>query len=135
MFARVIRTLAVMATLGIAAAATPRLARAQDSAVRMEIKSVGDSTFTFNSSQIPWVARGQSGIVVDPRRRDVLVARFKVLSVESGIGSALILGQTQPVSIEHVALLREPRPHWFTSKSFWLGVAGGLVGGFVIGKL
>jgi hypothetical protein len=130
MLARVIRSLAIVAALAVA----PSVVRAQDSAVRMEIKSVGDSTFTFNSSQIPWVARGQNGIVVDPRRRDVLVARFKVLTVESGTGSALILGQTQPVSIDHVALLRQPRPNWFTSKSFWIGVAGGFAGGFIAGK-
>jgi hypothetical protein len=130
MFARVIRSLAIVAALAVA----PSIVRAQDSAVRMEIKSVGDSTFTFNSSQIPWVASGQNGIVVDPRRRDVLVARFRVLTVESGVGSALILGQTQPVSVDHVALLRQPRPHWYTSKSFWIGVAGGVVGGFIAGK-
>ena len=58
MLARVIRNLAIVAALAVA----PGVVHAQDSAVRMEIKSVGDSTFTFNSSQIPWVASGQNGM-------------------------------------------------------------------------
>lgn len=131
MLARIIRTVATVALVAVA----PIVARAQDSAVRMEIRSVGDSTFTFNASQVAWVARGQSGIVVDPRRRDVLVARFRVLSVGDGTGSALILGQTQRVSTDHMALLSEPRPHWYTSKTFWGGLLAGLAAGFALGKL
>jgi hypothetical protein len=130
MLARFVRVLAVTAAVVV----VPAAVRAQDSAIRLEIRSVGDSVFTFNSSPVSWIARGQQGIVVDPRRRDVLVARFTVLNVESGVGNALILGQTQPVSTEHVALLREPRPRWFSSKSFWFGVAAGAVGGMIAGK-
>ncbi len=130
MLARFVRALAVCAAILL----VPAALRAQDSAIRLEIRSVGDSVFTFNSSPVSWIARGQQGIVVDPRRRDVLVARFRVLNVEAGVGNALILGQTQPVSIEHVALLREPRPHWFTSKTFWFGVVAGAVGGVIAGK-
>ena len=131
MLARVLRLGALAAALLV----LPSVARAQDSAVRMEIKTVGDSTFTFNASQVAWVAPGQSGIVVDPRRRDVLVARFKVLSVEDGTGNALILGQTQRVSTDHMALLSEPRPAWYTRKTFWTGLAVGLAAGFGLGKL
>ena len=131
MLARFVRVLTVAAAVLV----LPAAVRAQDSAIRLEIRSVGDSVFTFNSSPVSWIARGQQGIVVDPRRRDVLVARFRVLSVDAGVGNALILGQTQPVSTDHVALLREPRPHWFTSKSFWFGVAAGAAGGFVVGKI
>jgi hypothetical protein len=130
MLARLVRVLAVSAAVLF----VPAAVRAQDSAIRLEIRSVGDSVFTFNSSPVSWIARGQQGIVVDPRRRDVLVARFTVLNVENGVGNALILGQTQPVSTEHVALLREPRPRWFSSKTFWFGVAAGAVGGVIVGK-
>ena len=130
MLARFFRALVVAA----AVLAVPGVARAQDSAIRLEIRSVGDSVFTFNSSPVSWIARGQQGIVVDPRRRDVLVARFRVLNVDAGVGNALILGQTQPVSTEHVALLREPRPHWFSSKSFWFGIVAGAAGALIVDK-
>lgn len=131
MLARALRVAAIAAALAL----LPGIGRAQDSAVRMEIRSVGDSTFTFNASQAAWVAPGQSGIVVDPRRRDVLVARFKVLSVADGTGNALILGQTQRVGTDHMALLSEPRPHWYTSKAFWIGLVAGIASGFTLGKL
>lgn len=121
--------------LGLAFAVTaPRAARAQDTAVRFEIQSVGDSTFTFAASQAAWVARGQKGIAVDPRRRDGLVARFVVLRVDGGVANALILGQSQKVTTDHVALLRPPRMHWYASKRFWTGALGGLAVGFAAGK-
>ena len=126
------RILLVLAlALGYAA---PRAVQAQDSAVRFEIQTVGDSTFSFRASQAPWVARGQQGIAVDPRRRDGLVARFVVLGVDSGIANALILGQSQKVTTDHVVLLRPPRSHWYASKSFWSGALGGLLAGFAVGK-
>lgn len=115
-------------------AAAPRAARAQDSAVRFEIKTVGDSTFTFATSQAPWVARGQKGIAVDPRRRDGLVARFVVLGVDAGTANALILGQSQKVTTDHVVLLRPPQSHWYASKRFWGGALGGLAVGMAIGS-
>jgi len=88
-----------------AAATVPRVAHAQDNAVRFEIRSVGDSTFTFAAPQAPWVTKGQKGIAVDPRRRDGLVARFVVLGVDDGIANALILGQSQKVTTDHVVLM------------------------------
>lgn len=112
----------------------PRAAHAQDTAVRFEIRSVGDSTFTFAAAQAPWVARGQKGIAVDPRRRDGLVARFVVLGVDDGIANALILGQSQKVTTDHVVLLRPPREHWYASRRFWSGALGGLAVGLVAGK-
>lgn len=108
--------------------------RAQDTAVRFEIMSVNDSTFTFNAGHVAWIARGQSGIAVDPRRRDVLVARFRILGVRAGIAEALILGQTQKVTTDHVALVHEPTPRWYTSRSFWSGLLAGLAGGVLIGR-
>jgi fructose-specific phosphotransferase system IIC component len=123
--------LALALALGHAA---PRSARAQDNAVRFEIRTVGDSTFTFAAPQAPWVARGQKGIAVDPRRRDGLVARFVVLDVDGGVANALILGQSQKVTTDHVVLLRPPRMHWYASKRFWAGALGGLAVGFAAGK-
>ena len=112
----------------------PNALHAQDSAVRFEIRTVGDSTFTFASTQAPWVARGQHGIAVDPRRRDGLVARFVVLTVADGVANALILGQSQKVTTDHMVLLRPPQSHWYANKTFWSGALGGLLGGFVLGK-
>ena len=111
---RILLALALFAGL-----AAPRAVMAQDSAVRFEIRSVGDSTFTFAASQAPWVAKGQKGIAVDPRRRDGLVARFVVLGVDGGTANALILGQSQKVTTDHVVLLRPPQSHWYASKRFW----------------
>jgi hypothetical protein len=71
---------------------------------------------------------------VDPRRRDGLVARFVVLGVDDGVANALILGQSQKVTIDHVVLLRPPQSRWYASKRFWTGALGGAVAGFVAGK-
>lgn len=126
---RILLTLAL-----VIGALAPAALRAQDTAVRFEIRSVGDSTFTFAAAQAPWVARGQKGIAVDPRRRDGLVARFVVLGVDDGVANALILGQSQKVTTDHVVLLRPPREHWYASKRFWSGALGGLAVGLVAGK-
>ena len=117
----------------VVAALAPLSLRAQDESVRFDIKSVGDSTFTFDVSHAAWVARGQKGIAVDPRRRDGLVARFEVLEVDDGVATALILGQTQKLTTEHVVLLRPPRERWYSSKRFWFGALGGAIVGFAIG--
>jgi hypothetical protein len=126
---RVLLLLALI--LGFAA---PAALRAQDNAVRFEIRAVGDSTFTFATPQAAWVARGQKGIAVDPRRRDGLVARFVVLGVEGGLANALILGQSQKLTTDHVVLLRPPVGHWYASRTFWTGALGGLVAGVLVGK-
>ena len=109
----------------VVAALAPLSLRAQDESVRFDIKSVGDSTFAFDVSRAPWVTRGLKGIAVDPRRRDGLVARFEVLRIDEGVATALILGQSQKLTTEHVVLLRAPRSHWYASKRFWVGAVGG----------
>ncbi len=109
-------------------------ADAQDTAQRFEITAVGDTTFQFAVPNAPWVMEGQQGIAVDPRRRDGLVARFRVMSVANGIADALILGQTQKVTTEHIALVTPPAPRFYSRWSFWSGLAAGLLGGFALGK-
>jgi hypothetical protein len=71
------------------------------------------------------------GIVVDPRRRDALVAEFLVLRVDTGLVTAVITGQTTRVATEHIAVLSEPAKPWWRSITFW----GGTVFGIVIGAL
>ena len=119
--------------LGAGALAASRL-DAQDTAQRFEITTVGDTTFQFAVPNAPWVSRGQQGIAVDPRRRDGLVARFRVLSVANGIADALILGQTQKVTTDHVALVTPPPPRFYSRWTFWSGLGAGLLGGFALGK-
>ena len=72
-----------------------------------------------------------TGIAVDPRRRDILVAEFRVVRVDSGLVTALITGQTTRVATEHIAVMPEPPKPWYKGITFW----GGTVFGFVIGAL
>jgi hypothetical protein len=109
-----------------------RVVSAQPTAVRFPIMRIGDSTFTFSTDQRGWVSRGQNGIAVDPRRRDALVARFRVLTVDHGLATALITGSTEPLSDEHVALIDQPKKIFFKQASFWVGaLAGAAIGAFV----
>jgi hypothetical protein len=107
-------------------------AAAQQRAVRYEIIAVGDSTLSFKVGSAGWVRRGQVGTAVDPRKRDELVARFRVMRVRDGSAMALVTGQTTALSMEHVATLEEPKRPWFRAKTFWsglvLGAALGLAG-------
>ena len=107
-----------------------RQAYAQASATRFEIVEVGDTTFTLRlGGQGDWVRGGQRGIVVDPRRRDVLIARFRVTRVRGDVATALITGQTTVVDPEHVALLTRPERPWYRQPTFWVGLLlGGAIG-------
>jgi hypothetical protein len=107
----------------------PTSAVAQFRGIRFEITQVGDSTFRFPRGNAAWVKSGATGIAVDPRRRDVLVARFRVVRVDSGLVTALVTGQTTRVATEHVAVMAEPPKPWYRSITFY----GGLVVGFVAG--
>ena len=109
---------------------------AQETAVRFEIASAGDSTFTLVVGRHPWVRPGLYGIVVDPRQRDILVARFQIMAADSANAMALITGMTTRVSTEHVALLDRPAPPvppWHKRRSFWLGVLFGVAAGLGLG--
>jgi hypothetical protein len=101
---RVIRLAGALAIFALAAVP----AGAQTEA-RFNVTSVGDSTLNFSvGANGGWVAKGKKGIVVDPRRQDVLIARIEILSVGGGTATAVITGQTTPVQTTHVAVLERP---------------------------
>jgi hypothetical protein len=106
-------------------------AGAQSRGVRFEITQVGDSTFRFPRGTASWVKPGETGIAVDPRRHDILVARFRVVSIDSGLATAVITGQTTRVATEHIAVMSEPQKPWYRTITFW----GGTVFGLVVGAL
>lgn len=126
------RSAAVVLCL-IAALALPRAARAQSRAVRFSITAIGDSTIEFQTGSQKWIRPGQLGVAVDPRRRDELIARFRVESVREGSATAVITGQTTAVSSEHVAMLEEPRRAGYRSPAFWIGILVGGALGFIGG--
>ena len=110
-------------------------ARAQATDVRFPVTSVGDSTVNFQVGSNKWVAVGKTGIVVDPKRQDVLIARISVLSVRSGTARALITGQTTTVEPGFVAVLERPEPRLFSKRDFWVGTVLGAVVGFALASL
>ena len=114
-------------------ALAPRAVAAQERAVRFEITEAQDTIFTFAVGRYPWVVPGMEGIVVDPRRRDVLVARFRVVRVQEGLATALVTGATTTLSTTQAALLDEPRKPFWRRGSFWGGLALGLGLGFAGG--
>jgi hypothetical protein len=121
--------------LALLSLGVPRAARAQDGAVRFEITSVADSTFSFTIGKRAWVKRGEHGIAVDPRRRDVMVARFTVIRVDHAKATALITGQTTVLDTNHVAILTRPSVPWYRQRTFWVGtVIGALLGAVAAGR-
>lgn len=98
---------------------------AQYRGVRFEITRVGDSTFFFSAGAEKWIKKGSAGIAVDPKRRDALVARFRVTAVDAGEASALVEGQTTNVRTDHVVILEEPRRSWMKQPTFWWGLVTG----------
>lgn len=108
---------------------------AQETAVRFRIAEVGDTTFVFTIGEHQWVRSGLRGIVVDPRQRDVLVARFRVSSVSGGAATAAVTGQATSINTSHTVLLDVPERPWYRQGSFWLGAAIGAVAGFLVGGL
>lgn len=110
--------------------------RAQQRDYRFEITSVGDSTITFKAGRLTWVVRSPSTIVVDPRRRDALVARLKVLSLSSdGEATALVTGQAGRITTDHFVIAVEPPSRWYRSALLWVGTAFGLAAGFALGRM
>lgn len=120
----------------VALLAAPNELAGQETSARFEIASAGDSTFTLVVGRHPWVRPGLFGIVVDPRQRDVLVARFQIIAADSANAMGLVTGMRSRVSTDHVALLDRPpppEPPWHRRRSFWLGVFLGVAAGFGIG--
>lgn len=96
---------------------------------RFDVVAVGDTTFTILIGAERWVRRGTTGIAVDPKRRDALVARFRILSRVGDSATALITGQTTRVTPTHVALLRQPVPGPLSQEAFWTGIFLGAAAG------
>jgi hypothetical protein len=118
----------------LALACAPARARAQETAYRFEIVSVGDSTVSLSTEKHEWVREGQKGIAVDPMRHDALVARFVILHVDaqSKRALAIVTGQTTRLTTAHVALIDRPARKWFLQPTLWIGaVVGGVIGALV----
>ena len=107
-------------------------ADAQFRGVRFEITQLGDTTFRFPRGSAGWVRPLTTGYVVDPRRRDALVARFRVARIDTGLVTAVITGQTTRVATEHIAVLSEPPKPWWKGITFWAGTVFGVVIGALI---
>ena len=114
----------------LAVGATP--AGAQSRGVRFEITQVTDTTFRFSRGSAAWVRPEMTGHAVDPRRRDILVARFRVARIDSGLVTAIITGMTTRVATEHIAILAEPPKPWYKGITFWAGTVFGIVIGALI---
>ena len=124
-----------MLALGLLLAALgPVPLRAQSSGMRFEITNVGDSTIAFATGRADWVQTGLRGLALDPRQRDVLVARFEVLEVREGAALALITGATRPLTTDDVAVLDAPPPPLVRRRGFWTGLLLGALAGFGLGR-
>ena len=116
--------------------ALPRGTRAQDRDVRFAITHVSDTTVTFQAGKMTWIVRSPRAIVVDPRRRDALVAQLKVLSIgANGEATALVTAQAGRITTDHVVIGTEPRSRWYKSPLMWMGTAFGLLVGFGLGRM
>lgn len=100
---------------------------------RFAVDSVVDSTFRFTLGGQRWVLPGQRGIAVDPRRRDALIARFRVLRVVSDTATALVTGQTARISTDLAALIERPQAPFYRNALFWAGTIMGATIGAIIG--
>jgi hypothetical protein len=114
---------ALLIALGAAIAAPA--ASAQTATARFDVDSVGDSTLTFSVGPAHWVSPGRTGLAVEPRRHDELIARIRIIRVDHGTATALITGQTARVVPGQVALLRQPPAPFYKVGLFWIGAAAG----------
>ena len=98
-------------------------------AARFEIDAVDDSTVRFRRLESRWLRPGMLAVAVDPRNRDALVARLRLVYVDSAKVTALVTGQVSRVTTSHFLLVARPQTRWFQNSHFWLGaVAGAAVG-------
>lgn len=131
---RTVRSVLLTAFCSCALALVPSATEAQFRGVRFEITQVGDTTFRFPRGNAGWVKTGSEGHAVDPRRRDVLVARFRVVRVDTGLVTAVITGMTTRLATEHVAVMAEPPKPWYKGITFWAGTVFGVVIGALMTK-
>ncbi len=110
---------------GSAGVQTETIARFPRDAARFAIEPLTDSTFAFTPEEAKWVVPGMTGIAVDPGRGDALVARVRVVSVDSVQANAFVTGQTTRVASGQVLLLVPPKRSWWKQRIFWLGAVGG----------
>lgn len=96
---------------------------------RFVIVAVGDSTVSMLAPRHRWMRPGLYGIAVDPGRRDVLVARLRVMNRVADTAVAVVTGQTTPMSTEYVAIFRRPSTPVLRQRSFWGGLAAGFGAG------
>lgn len=129
-------SLAVAAAAVLAAAAPGRGTAVRqgakpppDAERRFEIVRVGDSTVSLLAPRDRWVRPGAYGIAVDPRQRDVLVARLRVLTRSADTAVALVTGQTTRLTTDYVAIFRRPGTPTLRQRAFWGGVAAGALAG------
>jgi hypothetical protein len=120
--------LALCFVVGFAAAG-----QAQDRGVRFLVSEVRDSLVEFQQGTAKWIKRGKLGIAVDPARRDALIAQLRIDRVAGGMVTAVVTGQTQPLSADHVVILDEPPPPWYRRMALWAGLAVGAALGFLAG--
>ncbi len=98
-------------------------------AARFEIDAVDDSTVRFRRLESRWLRPGMVAVAVDPRNRDALVARLRLVYVDSAKVTALVTGQVSRVTTSHFLLVARPQTRWFRDSHFWLGaLAGAAVG-------
>jgi hypothetical protein len=129
------RLLLALLLTSLAALLPASRARAQDRDVRFAITTVGDTTVTFQAGRMTWIVRSKRAIVVDPRRRDAMVARLKVLSVTStGEATAMVTAQVGRITTDHVVIGTEPPARWYKNTLMWMGTVFGLAAGFALGK-
>lgn len=129
----IVRVTWIAAFAALALAGAPVRARAQETAYRFEITTVGDSTVTMSTEKHEWVRVGQKGIAVDPMRHDALVARFVIMKLDPANKRALaiVTGQTTRLTTDHVALIDRPRTKWYAQPTLWIGTIAGLVIGTI----
>ena len=99
-------------------------------ASRFDITSVTDSSVLFQAHEVDWLRAGMIAYVVDPLRRDALLAKVRVSEVHAAMVTGIITSQVTRVTTDHVLLLSAPPTAWWKSPQFWWGaLVGGAVGG------
>ena len=105
------------------------IARIPRNAPRFEIDSVTDSTAIFRVQEVRWLRPGMAGYAVDPRQRDALVARVRVVTSDSAYATVQVTSQVSLVKRDHVLLIVEPTRSRWRTRTFWTGAGLGAVFG------